>query len=178
MSLPSTRGPMRIRSASNSGSSGMEPRYGQSVWCPKSLGITVYVRQERFTEKALEALQQAAELARETGNQAVEPQHLLLALVRQDEGVARTLLERAGASVQALQPALVSAIERFPKVSGGGKPYLGQALTKHLEQAEREAERLKDEYISTEHLLLAVPDQPILRKAGREQHTMLLSARR
>src|SRR5437868_12425998 len=157
MSLPSTRGPMRIRSASNSGSSGMEPRYGQSVWCPKSLGITVYVRQERFTEKALEALQQAAELARETGNQAVEPQHLLLALVRQDEGVARTLLERAGASVQALQPALVSAIERFPKVSGG-QTYFGEALTRHFKQAEREAERLKDEYISTEHLLLALTD--------------------
>src|SRR5438552_841565 len=177
MSLPSTRGPMRIRSASNSGSSGMEPRYGQSVWCPKSLGITVYVRQERFTEKALEALQQAAELARETGNQAVEPQHLLLALVRQDEGVARTLLERAGASVQALQPALVSAIERFPKVSGGAQPYLSEALSKHLEQAEREAERLKDEYISTEHLLLALTDQAILKEAGATHETLLRALR-
>src|SRR5207253_3053314 len=177
MSLPSTRGPMRIRSASNSGSSGMQPRYGQSVWCPKSLGITVYVRQERFTEKALEALQQAAELARETGNQAVEPQHLLLALVRQDEGVARTLLERAGASVQALQPALVSAIERFPKVSGGAQPYLSEALSKHLEQAEREAERLKDEYISTEHLLLALTDQAILKDAGATHEALLRALR-
>src|SRR5437773_1580776 len=177
MSLPSTRGPMRIRSASNSGSSGMEPRYGQSVWCPKSLGITVYVRQERFTEKALEALQEAAELARETGNQAVEPQHLLLALVHQDEGVARTLLERAGASVQALQPALVSAIERFPKVSGGAQPYLSEALSKDLEQAEREAERLKDEYISTEHLLLALSDQAILKEAGATHETLLRALR-
>src|SRR3989440_4857046 len=108
---------------------------------------------DRFTEKALEALQQAAELARETGNQAVEPEHLLLALIRQDQGVARTLLERAGASVQALQPALVSAVERFPKINRGGNPPLSDALSKHLEQAEREAGRLKDEYISTEHLL-------------------------
>ncbi len=55
------------------------------------------MRQERFTEKALEALQDAAQLASDTGNQAVEPEHLLQALIRQDEGVARTLLERAGA---------------------------------------------------------------------------------
>ncbi|TMC80517.1 MAG: ATP-dependent chaperone ClpB [Chloroflexi bacterium] len=135
------------------------------------------MRQERFTEKALEALQQAAELARETGNQAVEPEHLLLALIRQDEGVARTILERAGASVQALQPALVSAIERFPKVSGGGNPYLGEALSKHLEQAEREAGRLKDEYISTEHLLLALADRQILKDAGATHENLLRALR-
>ena len=135
------------------------------------------MRQERFTEKALEALQQAAELARETGNQAVEPEHLLLALIRQDEGVARTILERAGASAQALQPALVSAIERFPKVSGGGNPYLGEALSKHLEQAEREAGRLKDEYISTEHLLLALADRQILKDAGATHENLLRALR-
>jgi len=135
------------------------------------------MKQERFTEKALEALQQAASLARESGNQAVEPEHLLLALVRQDEGVARTLLERAGASVQALEPALVSAVERFPKVSGGAQPYLSEALSKHLEQAEREAERLKDEYISTEHLLLALTDQPILKEAGATHETLLRALR-
>jgi len=60
----------------------------------------------RFTEKAQEALQEAAELARSLGQQAVEPEHLLLALVRQEEGVGRTLLEGAGVSVQALEPAL------------------------------------------------------------------------
>src|SRR5438105_7758339 len=135
------------------------------------------MKQERFTEKALEALQQAAGLARESGNQAVEPEHLLLALVRQDEGVARTLLERAGASVQALEPALVSAVERFPKVSGGAQPYLSEALSKHLEQAEREAERLKDEYISTEHVLLALTDQPILKEAGATHEALLRALR-
>src|SRR5438094_2894542 len=177
MSLPSTRGPMRIRSASNSGSSGMEPRYGQSVWCPKSLGITVYVRQERFTDKAQEALQEAAELARATGNQAVEPEHLLLSLVREDEGVARALLEHAGASFQALQPALISAIERFPKVSGAGQPYLSEGLNKTLEQAEREAERLKDEYISTEHLLLSLSDLKILKDAGATHEALFRALR-
>jgi len=135
------------------------------------------VRLDRFTEKAQEALQEAAELARATQNQAVEPEHLLLSLIRQEEGVARTLLERAGASVQALQPALVSAIERFPKVTGGGQPYLGEALGKNLEQAEREAERLKDEYISTEHVLLALTDLKILKDAGAT-HEKLLGALR
>jgi len=130
------------------------------------------MRQERFTEKALEALQSAAELARETGNQAVEPEHLILALISQDEGVARTLLERAGASVQALQPALVSAVEHLPKVSGG-QTYFSETLTKHLQQAEREAERLKDEYISTEHLLLALSDLKVLKDAGATHENLL-----
>jgi len=134
------------------------------------------VRQERFTEKALEAVQNAAELAREHGSQSVEPEHLILALINQEEGVARTLVERAGASVQALEPALVSTIERLPKVSGG-QTYLSDALSKHLQQAEREAERLKDEYISTEHLLLALADLPVLKDAGAT-HEKLLSALR
>src|SRR5947199_2347099 len=134
ISLPSTRGPMRIRSASSSGSSGMRARLRSSRFGPRRpVGKPKVMRQERFTEKALEALQDAAQLASDTGNQAVEPEHLLQALIRQDEGVARTLLERAGAQVQALEPALVSNIERFPKVSGAGRPYISEGLTKHLE---------------------------------------------
>ncbi|HYR48946.1 MAG TPA: ATP-dependent chaperone ClpB [Candidatus Eisenbacteria bacterium] len=132
---------------------------------------------DKFTEKAQEALQGAAELARDRGQQAVEPEHLLLALVREDQGVARTLLERAGASVQALEPALVSVVERFPKVSGGGQPYLSPALNKALDQAKEEAERLKDEYISTEHLLLALADNKALKDAGAT-HDGLLKALR
>src|SRR6267378_3949257 len=132
---------------------------------------------DKFTERAQEALQGAAELARERGQQAVEPEHLLLALVREEEGVARTLLERAGASVQALEPALVSTIERFPKVSGGGQPYLSPALNKAIEQAEKEADRLKDEYISTEHLVLALADHKALKDAGAT-HDGLLKALR
>jgi ATP-dependent Clp protease ATP-binding subunit ClpB len=132
---------------------------------------------DKFTEKAQEALQRAADLARDLVQQAVEPEHLLLALVREEEGVARTLLERSGASVQALEPALVSAVERFPKVSGGGQPYLSPALNKALEQAETEAERLKDEYISTEHLLLALTDTKSMKDAGGT-HDALLKALR
>ncbi|MGH7765451.1 MAG: Clp protease N-terminal domain-containing protein, partial [Candidatus Dormibacteraceae bacterium] len=132
---------------------------------------------DKFTEKAQEALEQAAELARDAGNQAVEPEHLLLALVRQHEGVGRTLLERAGAPTRALEPALVSVVERLPKVSGAGQPYLSEGLNKTLEQAEQEASRLKDEYISTEHLLLALASHKLLEDAGAS-HDGLLKALR
>src|SRR5580765_2572917 len=132
---------------------------------------------DKFTEKAQEALQEAAELARGLGQQAVEPEHLLLTLIRQSEGVGRTLVERAGVSVQALEPALVSAVERFPKVSGGSQPYLSQALNKVVEQAEAEAENLKDEYISTEHLVLALADSKSMKDAGAK-HDALLGALR
>src|ERR1700682_631672 len=136
------------------------------------------MRMDRFTEKAQEALQEAAELARDTGQQAIEPEHLLLALVRQDEGVSRTLLERSGASVQGLEPALVSAVGNFPRISGsGGQPYLSPALNKALEKADQEAERLKDEYISTEHLLLALADHKLMKEAGAT-HDGLLKALR
>ena len=135
------------------------------------------MRLEKFTEKAQEALQQAAELARERGQQAVEPEHLLLALLSQDEGVGRTLLEGAGVSVQALEPALMSAVEHFPKVSGGGQPFVSPALNTSLDQAEKEAERLKDEYISTEHLVLALADHKLL-KANGASHDALLKALR
>jgi len=135
------------------------------------------MRLEKFTEKAQDALQQAAELARDRGQQAVEPEHLLLALLSQDEGVGRTLLERAGVSVQALEPALVSAVEHFPRVSGGGQPFISAPLNANLEQAEKEAERLKDEYISTEHLVLALADHKLLRSNGAS-HDALLKALR
>ena len=135
------------------------------------------MRLEKLTEKAQEALQEAAELARSLGQQAIEPEHLVMALIRQEDGVGRTLLERAGVSVQALEPALVSTIERFPKVSGGGQPYLSSTLQKALDQAESEADRLKDEYISTEHLLLALADTKLLKDAGANHDALMRALR-
>jgi len=135
------------------------------------------VRLDRFTEKAQEALQEGAELSRQGGQQAIEPEHLLLALIRQDEGFGRTLLERAGVSIQALQPALVSAIERFPKVSGAAQPFISPALDKVLNAAEREAEKLKDEYTSTEHLVLALADGELLKSAGADHDALLRALR-
>jgi ATP-dependent Clp protease ATP-binding subunit ClpB len=134
------------------------------------------VKIDRFTEKAQDAIQGAAELARQHGQQGVEPEHLLFALISQDGGVGRTLLERAGVSIQALQPALVSAVERMPKVSGG-QPYLSQSLNQVLDEAEREAERLKDEYTSTEHIVLALADTKLLKEVGAKHDALLRALR-
>ena len=135
------------------------------------------MRLDRFTEKAQEALQNAAQAARSSGQQAVEPEHLLLALVREREGIARPVLDAAGVSLPGLEAALVSHVERLPKVSGADTPYLSRDLSAALEQAEREAERLKDDYISTEHLLLALAERPALKQAGVTHDALLQSLR-
>jgi ATP-dependent Clp protease ATP-binding subunit ClpB len=133
---------------------------------------------DRFTEKAQEALAAAAQEASERNQQSVEPEHLLLAMLRQDGSITRSLLDAAGVSVTALEPALVSEVERLPRVSGGGADqYLSSGLRKVLEDAEKEAERLKDEYISTEHLLLALADQPAMRSAGAGRDAILRALR-
>src|SRR5438270_265359 len=132
------------------------------------------MRLDRFTEKAQEALQAAAQEARERGQQAIEPEHLLLALLRQDGGIARPLLEAAGAAPQALEPGLVSRVERLPRVSGADQqPYLGSELSRALDQAEKEAQKLKDEYVSTEHILLALAESPVLKEAGLTRAALL-----
>jgi ATP-dependent Clp protease ATP-binding subunit ClpB len=135
------------------------------------------MRLDRFTEKAQEALQNAAQAAQENGQQAVEPEHLLLALAREHEGIARPLLEAAGVSLPGIEAELVSHIERLAKVRGAGQPFISNDLNLVLEQAEREAQRLKDEYISTEHLLLALVERPVLKRAG-VTHDALLKALR
>src|SRR4030088_732595 len=115
------------------------------------------MRPERLTEKAQEAVQSAAREAQERGQHAIEPEHLLLALLHQEGGITRTLLEAAGASIPGLEAALVSRVERMPRVSGGAQlPYRAQEMARALDQAEKQAERLKDDYISTEHILLAL----------------------
>jgi ATP-dependent Clp protease ATP-binding subunit ClpB len=136
------------------------------------------MRLDRFTEKAQEALQHAAQTAREYGQQAVEPEHLLLALVRENEGIARPLLEAAGASLPALEAGLESEVGRFPRIRGAAQPYLSSDLEKVLEEAEREASRLKDEYISTEHLLLGLVDRPVLKREGVTRTSLLEALRK
>src|SRR5438132_3377546 len=134
------------------------------------------MRADKFTEKVQEALQNAAQTAQEMGQQAIESEHLLLALVRERDGIARPLLEAAGVSSEGLEAALVSELERLPRVSGG-QPFVSTALNLVLEQAEREAAALKDEYISTEHLLLALVERPALKGAGVTHDTLLRALR-
>ena len=134
---------------------------------------------QRFTEKSQQALQAGVQLAAERGQQAVEPEHLMYALLEQEGGLARPLLQAAGSDPVALLPALESAIERFPGVAGGSaQPYLSERLRATLEAAERETVALKDEYVSTEHLLLALTAQPFLSDAGVTKDGLLKALRR
>ncbi|MDQ6900418.1 MAG: ATP-dependent chaperone ClpB [Candidatus Dormibacteraeota bacterium] len=130
------------------------------------------MRFDRFTEKAQEALQGAAGLTQDQGQQAVLPEHLLLTLLRQSDGIAAPLLEAAGVLRTDVEPALVSELARLPKVSGG-QTYLAAELERALQTAEREAQSLKDDYVSTEHLVLALVDRPVLKRAGLSRDKLL-----
>jgi ATP-dependent Clp protease ATP-binding subunit ClpB len=116
----------------------------------------------RFTEKLQEAVRSAQGIAARHGNQQVDVEHLLLALLEQDGGLAGSILSRAGVNVDALKARIQGEIERLPKVSGSsGGPdqvYVTPRLNKVLVNAEDEAKKLKDEYISVEHVLLAALD--------------------
>jgi ATP-dependent Clp protease ATP-binding subunit ClpB len=119
------------------------------------------MRPDKLTLKSQEALSEAQSRAREFSHQAVTPEHLLLALVTQKEGITGPLLRRLGVPVAALEEALLAELRRRPKVSGAETgAYLDPALAAVLDAAEREADQLRDEYVSTEHLLLALGERP------------------
>jgi len=114
------------------------------------------MRLDRLTVKAQEAVAAAQSIAAEHEHQAVEPEHLLLALLQQREGVVGPLLARLGARPETVQQATEGGLARLPKVRGGSGQYVGDRLRAVLERAQSEAERLKDEYVSTEHLLIGI----------------------
>ena len=114
---------------------------------------------DKPTERAAEALGAAQSLAETRGNQMVEPEHLLLALLDQPEGVVQPIVERAGANPAALRAAAHAAVEARPTVSGANVTVeFSPAFKAVIRRAGQEAEALTDEYISTEHLLLALVD--------------------
>jgi ATP-dependent Clp protease ATP-binding subunit ClpB len=114
---------------------------------------------EKLTVKSQEAVQAAASTAGENGNPEVLPMHLLAALLEDREGVVLPVLEGAGVRVQELLSGANAAIAKLPKVSGGNAaPGMSNALTKVLDRASKEAENFKDDYVSTEHLLLALTE--------------------
>ncbi len=115
------------------------------------------VRFERFTVKAQEAVQRAQALALEHGHQQLEPLHLVAALLDEEQGIVRGVLAKLGANVGQLARMVKSELGHLPKVSGGdGQLHLTSSLNKVFETAQDEARRMKDEYTSTEHLLLAI----------------------
>ncbi len=113
------------------------------------------MRTDKLTVKAQEALQGAQAQARRRDHQAVDAEHLLLALLEQDEGVARPVLEKIGADPERVAARAEDELRAVPKVSGA-EPYFANRLLKLFDRAEDEAKKLKDEYVSTEHLLLAL----------------------
>jgi len=116
----------------------------------------------RFTEKMQEAVRAAQSIAVQHGNQQIEVEHLLLALLEQEGGLAPSILNKADIKVDSLRARVQQEVDRLPKVSGpAGAPdqvYVTQRLTKVVAQAEEEAKRLKDEFTSVEHVLLAMTD--------------------
>src|SRR5437762_8719773 len=114
------------------------------------------MRLDKLTVKAEEALQAAQSLAGERGHQAVEPEHLLHALIAQKDGVVAPILGKLGVRVETLTSQLDAAIEKMPQVRGGSGQYIGERLRATLDRAQKQAESMKDEYVSTEHLLVAV----------------------
>ena len=123
-----------------------------------------------LTLKSQEALTSAQRIAVLAGQIETDEEHLLLALLQQEEGLVPRLLQTAGADVEAVRADVEAEIARKPSVSGSpqtGQVYLSRSLTSTLERAEREAKRLKDSYISVEHLVLALADDSSNRPASR-----------
>jgi ATP-dependent Clp protease ATP-binding subunit ClpB len=117
------------------------------------------MRLDKFTVKAQEALQAAQSLADQRRHQTIEPEHLLAALLEQREGVVGPVLAKLGARPEAIRDAITTELAKLPAVSGGGGQYLGERLRQALERGEADAGRLKDDYVSTEHLLLALAQE-------------------
>src|SRR6202522_1476478 len=140
----------------------------------------------RFTEKLQEAVRAAQAIAVQHGNQQIDTEHLLLALLDQQGGLAPSILNKADIRVDALRTRVQQEVDRIPKVSGAtGGPdqvYVTNRATKLLSQAEEEAKRLKDEYVSVEHVLLAATEDAgatgkLLREFGITRERVLTALR-
>ena len=136
---------------------------------------------QKYTEKAQEAVLTARQLAETMEHNQVEPTHLLLALVEQPEGVVPQILARLGFNSRTMAQTLRAELEKSPKVyGGGGQVYLSGTLNETSRRAESAAASMRDEYVSTEHLLLAMADDVeksmagrVLRDAGVSKDTVL-----
>ncbi|HEY3130495.1 MAG TPA: ATP-dependent chaperone ClpB [Acidobacteriota bacterium] len=136
------------------------------------------MRLDKFTVKGQEALEAAANLANTHGHQQIEPEHLLLALLQQKEGTVSAVLAQLEANRQKLDSEAEKIILTFPQVAGGGQSYLSNQLTDVLTRAQKEADDFKDQYLSTEHLLLALADSKsragdVLRRNGVQRDNIL-----
>ncbi len=116
------------------------------------------MRPDRFTQKMQEALNSALDIASKRNHSEISDEHFLLALLQQPEGLARPLLEKLGVTPAAAEQQLESELSRRASVHGGSSPQLGAGLRKTIDAAEGEMSKLKDDYLSAEHFLLALLD--------------------
>ena len=134
---------------------------------------------QKYTQKSIDAINNARNLAEENGNQQLTQEHILLSLLQQDNGLIGSLVTRMGADAAALKNRLVNAVAALPKVSGGGEVYLAPEAAKALDHAEKEAEKMRDDYVSVEHLMLGLIEKPsrmlaeLLRSAGITREAFL-----
>jgi ATP-dependent Clp protease ATP-binding subunit ClpB len=114
---------------------------------------------EKFTMKSQEALQEAQRLAQSKGHQQIEPEHLLKTLLSQPEGIVPSVLRKMGVEIQAIKAEVDETVNNLPQVSGAGlQVYISSTLNQILEKAFAIADKMKDEYVSQEHLVLAILD--------------------
>ena len=115
------------------------------------------MRQDKWTIKAQESLQQAMDYASEKNNQQIEPEHLLLALLNQEDGVVGEIVNQIGVNQSSLTSKVKKLVDNLPKVSGSNtNSYLSNACAQVIEQAEKESKRMQDEFTSTEHFFIAL----------------------
>jgi ATP-dependent Clp protease ATP-binding subunit ClpB len=113
------------------------------------------MRIDRMTTKTQEALRASVDIATRRGNPDLNPEHLMCALLEQEEGIAIALLEKAGVSAKALQKDFAAELDALPRVTGGAEPHLSRRALSLMQNAEDEAKALKDDFISVEHVLIA-----------------------
>ena len=132
------------------------------------------MRFDKFTLKVQEAIQEAQTLANSYGHQAIEPEHLLVSFLRQEDGIVGAILNKLNASPQKIEKELDDYLKKQPRVQGAGaeQVYMGGRLNKIFNKALTEAAQLKDEYVSAEHVLITIAEEKtgeagkILRQAG------------
>lgn len=124
------------------------------------------MRFDKFTIKSQELIQGAQALAAENNNQQIEPEHLMRAMLSEPEGIARAMLSKLGVSPENVQKELVLAVDMLPKVSGAGDAYLSPRTKSVLDAAFSEAAKMKDEYVSIEHIMLAIVEEKSGKAAG------------
>ena len=137
---------------------------------------------QKYTQRSMEALQDARTLMASHGNSQITQEHLFLALMNKEEGIAADLVKKAGASPEILKNELQTAIEALPGMRGGSveadKIYIDRTLESALAEAEAIASSMKDEYVSVEHIMLGIMEDPsdsmkkILRKCGLDNHAL------